>query len=243
MDAVVAHVTHAAQHHALWKAARAQVVAGPQLPEYGDQRVANQGVDLVDQQHQWSRVGHAPAGQRFAESVMGAGPRKYVGPYAVQELVPQGMRTRGEPAQNGAHGVLHVLTRCLRWLDVHVHAAVLTDRTTVQQVLEREQDRGLARLPGRMQHEVPLVPHELQNLAEIHPFKRRDAVVVLGDDRTFGVESAHGSKYGTQAFEWRRCRWDRNDRRVRPDHRPIAARLRRNPDSSENAGEPKSHTP
>ena len=132
---------------------------------------------------------------------MGAGPREYVGPHAVQELVPQGVRPRGESAQNGSHGVLHVLACCLRWLDVHVHASVLTDRATVQQILEREQDGGLASLPGRMQHEVPLVPHELQNLGEIHPFERRDAVVVRGDDGTFGVESAHGSKYGTHAFD------------------------------------------
>ena len=135
---------------------------------------------------------------------MGAGPRENVGPHAVQKRVPQGVRPRGESAQNGAHGVLHVLACRLRRLDVHVHAAVLTGRATVQQGLERKQDGGLARLAGRMQHEVPLVPHESQNLGEIHPFERRDAVVVLGDDWTFGVESAHGSKYGTQVFEWRR---------------------------------------
>ena len=52
VDAVVAHVTHATQHHALGKPPRAVGVASAELPQHGDQGVADQRVDLVDQQHQ-----------------------------------------------------------------------------------------------------------------------------------------------------------------------------------------------
>ena len=54
-------------------------------------------------------------------------------------------------------------------------------------------DGGLARLPGRVQHEVPHVPDQVQDLAEIEPFQRRDAVMALRYDRAFGVELAHVS--------------------------------------------------
>ncbi len=58
---------------------------------------------------------------------------------------------------------------------------------------EGQQDRGLARLPGRVQHEVPHVSHQVEHYAEIEPFKWRYAVVALGDDGAFGVELAHVS--------------------------------------------------
>ena len=175
------------------------VIAGPQLPEYGDQRVPDQGIALVDQQHQGSRVGLAPARQRLAEGTAAEG-RQDVGPGCIQEFVVQGARPRCQLAQNDAHGALHVFAHRPGSLDVHVHATEVTLGAAVQQIPQREQGGGLARLPGRVQHEVPLVPDELQDFREIHPFQRWDAVVIRRDDGTFGVESTHGSYYGASRF-------------------------------------------
>ena len=200
-DAVVAHVTHSAQHHALREAPGTLVIAGPQLPEYGDQRVPDQGIDLVDQQHQGSRVGHAPAGQRSPECAFGAESREDIGPEPVQRLVPRQERPVAQLAENGVHGASHVFARGLGGLDVHVHATEVALGAAVQQIPQREQGGGLARLPGRVQHEVPLVPDEFQDFGEIHPLQRRDAVMIRCDDGTFGIELAHGSKYGIAAVE------------------------------------------
>ena len=201
MDTVVAHVAHPAQHHALRKAPGALVVAGAQLPQHGDQGVADQGVELIDQQHQGFRVGLAPAGQRLAEGAAAEGGQG-VDPGFVQERVARRARPRGQRAQDHAHGALHVLAHRLRGLDVHVHAAEIARRAAVEQVLQGEESGGLARLPGGVQHEVPLVPDQLEDPAEIHPFQRRDAVVVRWNDGAFGVEFAHEPEY--DEGEWKR---------------------------------------
>ena len=192
VDTVVTDVPHPAQHDALRKASGALVVAGPQLPEHRDQGVADERVDLVDEQHQRSRIGLAPAGQRLAEGGVGAGFRQDVGPAFVQERIAQNARTRGELIQNGADGVSHVLARGLGGLDVHVHAAEVARLAAVQQIAEGKQGGGFARLPGRVQHEVALGLDQPEDFGAIHPCKRRDAVVLRRDDGTFGVEETHG---------------------------------------------------
>ena len=48
-DAIVPDVPQAAQHHALRKARRALLIAGPQLPQHREQRVPHQGIDLINQ--------------------------------------------------------------------------------------------------------------------------------------------------------------------------------------------------
>jgi hypothetical protein len=65
MDAVVAQVAHAAEHDGGRERLRALGVTGAQLAQQRDQRVADQGVDLVEQQHQRLRGcagSSAPAG-------------------------------------------------------------------------------------------------------------------------------------------------------------------------------------
>ena len=193
MDAVVAHVTHAAQHHALRKAVRTLVVASPQLPKHGDQRVSDQGIDLVDQQYERCRIGLAPPSQRLAQGALSEDCQD-VGPSLVQEPVTQRARPRAQLAQNDAHGPQYVPPGRLSRLDIDIDAAEIPPDSAVQKVSQSEQSGGLARLPRRMQHEVPLVADEFQDLGEIHPLQRRDTVVVLRDHGTFGVESAHGSE-------------------------------------------------
>ena len=208
MDAVVAHVAHAAQHDALGKALGALVVAGPELAQHRDQGVADQGVDLVDEQHQGPRVGHAPARQHVPQSVFGAGCRKDVGPDLVQEPVTQQARPGGQRAQHGTNGPPHVLARRLGALDVHVHATEVARVPAVQQVPQREQGGGLAGLARGMEHEVPLVADAPEHVVEVQAVERRDAVVLVRADRAFGVELAHGRSMAGPAAEhgaqWRR---------------------------------------
>ena len=191
VDAVVAH---SAQHHALRKAPGAPDIAGPELAQHRDQGVADQRVDLVDQQHQGPRVGPAPAGQRGAEGGV-AESRQDVGPDPVQEPVALEEGAVAHLAEDDAHGAFHVLPHGLGRLDVHVHAAVVARAAGLEQVPQREQGGGLARLARRVQHEVALLRDQRQELGEVHPFERRDAVVLARDDGAFGVEEAHGGQY------------------------------------------------
>ena len=62
----------------------------------------------------------------------------------------------------------------------------------VEQVSQREKHRGLARLSGCVQDEVAFVPDQIQDFVQIHPFQRRDEVMIRRDDGAFGVESVHG---------------------------------------------------
>ena len=45
----------------------------------------------------------------------------------------------------------------------------------------------------RVQHEVLLVPNQLQDFTDVPPLKRRNGVVVFGENWSGGVEEAHGS--------------------------------------------------
>ena len=198
MDAVVAHVAYPAQHHALREAPGAPDVAGAELAQHRDQGVADQRVDLVDQQHQGLGVRLAPAGQRGAEGAV-AESRQDVGPDPVQESVALEERAVAHLAEDDAHGALHVFAHRLGRLDVHVHAAVVARGAGLEEVPQREQGGGLAGLARRVQHEVAFAPDQLQNLGVIDPFERRDAVMILRDDGAFGVEEAHGGQYATQA--------------------------------------------
>ena len=94
--------------------------------------------------------------------------------------------------KHGAHALGHVLAHRLATLDVGVHAAEIAVRAAVQQIPQRQQRRGLAGLPRRVQHEVLFVPDQSEHRVEIDPFQRRDAVVVRGHYGTCGVELAHG---------------------------------------------------
>ena len=196
-NAVVAHVAHAAQNHALGKVTRASRVAGPQLAQHGQQGVAYQRVDLVDQKHQRFRVRPAPAGQGFPERIVRAGVVQHGRPRVVQEPVIEGVaRFRSQCAENGAHRRAHVLPRGLADLDVDVHAAEIAAR--VQLVPQRQQRRRLARLAGRVQHEVLPLPHEQQEIVDVEPRERRDVVVDLRLYRTGGVEETHARSHAVE---------------------------------------------
>ena len=98
------------------------------------------------------------------------------------------------------------------------YATVLARGPAVQHVAERQQRRGLAGLPRRMQYEVLLAPDEAKHVVKIDPLQRRDVVVVRGHDRPLGIEREHWphrrrESHGCHPCEavWRsrrsRCRW------------------------------------
>ena len=192
MDAVVVDIAHPAQHDALREGAGALAVAGAQLAQHRDQAVADERVDLVDEQHQRPRVGLAPAPQRRREGAVGAGGLEDAGPALVHEPVAQHLRLVGQFAEDGPHGAPHVLARRLGGLDIGVDAAKLARRAAVEQVAQRQQDGGLAGLPRRLQHEIAPAPDQPQDLVEVYPFERRHAVMPLGYHGALSVEHPHG---------------------------------------------------
>ena len=73
VDPVVAHVAHPAQNDALRKPARAVRVAGAELAQHREQGVADEGVDLVDEEHERLRTRCGPAGQGLPQRLVRTG--------------------------------------------------------------------------------------------------------------------------------------------------------------------------
>ena len=90
MDAVVAHVAHPAQDDALREVLRPIVIAHPELPEHRDQRIADQRVDLVDQQYERSGVGLRPRRQEPVQPIQRPGRLQDDGPQLLERIVAQG---------------------------------------------------------------------------------------------------------------------------------------------------------
>ena len=191
-DAVVADVAHSAQHHALREAFGALLVAGAELAQHREQGVADQRVDLVDQQHQRRRVRYAPAGEQYLQCVFRPRLRQDVRPNTVRVVVAQQQRTLRQITQDGANAPRHIIARHLGGFDVHVHAPEIAALAAVEQVAQGDQGGGLAGLARRVQHEVALGTNQAQKFIDIHPVQGPDGVVVVRAHRPFGVEEAHG---------------------------------------------------
>ena len=86
--------------------------------------------------------------------------------------------------RSNAHG--HVLANCLGLLDIYVEAPVLSAR--VEKVLQCDKSRGLSGLPGPAKDEAPQIADQPEDLVEIDPVERIDAIVPRGDYRPFKVE-------------------------------------------------------
>ena len=157
MDAVVAHVAHAAQDHALRERPRTHVVPGAQLAQHGDQRVPDQRVDLVDQEHERLGIVQRPPAKRLAQCAVGTGATQRPLPCLVEEAIAQlDERAIGDLRQHGLDAGADIAPRRLSGLDVDVHATMLAP--LIQQVAQRQERRRLPRLPRRVKHEVALGP-------------------------------------------------------------------------------------
>ena len=208
MDAVVADVAHAAEHDALGKPVRALGISGAELTEHRHQRVAHHRVDLVDQQDQRRVGGPRPGLQERAERVVrtpgGVERVRGVGGGGIVKRVPG---FPGDPRRDRPHRPPHILARGLRWFHVDVGAAVLAGLAAVEQAAQRQQSGRLSRLAGRVQHEVALVPDELEHFRQVEAVERRDMVVARGPDRTRSVEFPHGRERGRGVPRWQARRW------------------------------------
>jgi hypothetical protein len=109
MDAVVAHVPHAAEHNALREAIRARVIPCSQLAQHRQQGIAHESIDLVDEQDQRSRIRLRQPADDFLQRTVGSRPLQDVGPDPVHEVVLERQPgTRGELAEDRAHRPLDV---------------------------------------------------------------------------------------------------------------------------------------
>ena len=190
IDAVVAHVSDTAKNDALRKAGGALVVAGAQLPQHGEERVADQRVDLVHQQNERLLVRFRPSTQDFLEGVVRPRARQRLRPDVRHEVVVQsGLGTPRGVVENRLRGCADVLAR--RLADLHVDVDATITAASVQVVPERQQDGGLPGLTGRVQHEIPLAADKLQDPVQVEAFEGRNAVVLGRNDGSAGVEEPH----------------------------------------------------
>ena len=180
-------MAHPAQDQALWKPERALRIAGAQLPKHRQQGVADQGVDLVDHEHQRLGVRLRPPGKRLPKRIVGASAIENAWPDVSHEKVVERVpRRTSQRTEDRPHGRRHVLPCGLPDLDIDIHA---TELAAGVQLIPQCQDRGrLARLARRLQDKVLPLPDEQQEVVNVKPFQRRDEVVHLRADWAGGAE-------------------------------------------------------
>ncbi len=190
MDAVVAHIAHTAQHNALWEELRSFCIAGSQLAQHCDQGVADQRVDLVEQEHQGQRIVLRPTGQNLDQRPVPARLCKHPGPEGFHVGVAQrGARLRSKFAEDRSHGRIDILACGLGQLDVEVERAILA--RLVQVVHQGQQVGRLAHLTRGVQDEILLLCNQAQDLVQVKALQRGHTIVVLAVDGAGRVEKAH----------------------------------------------------
>jgi hypothetical protein len=133
----------------------------------------------------------APAHQQAVQHPVGAISRPdRIGPVEQALLAEIEFGRGGNRPADRAHGARHVLARGLGGLEVGVDRPVAA--LGVQQLHQRQQAGGLAGLARGVQQEIFLLLDQPEDLGQVPALKRRQAVVVLGADRTLGCEEAHG---------------------------------------------------
>ena len=138
------------------------------------------------------RAGHGPLGKHPLKSAVGSRHLKCVAPSVAHEFViERELGAQGEFVEDRLHRPANIFSSSLTGLQVDVDAAIGARGAAVQQVLKREQRRGLAGLPWRMQDEVLLLVDPIQHVIQVHALQWWYAVVILSVDGTFGVERAH----------------------------------------------------
>jgi hypothetical protein len=199
VDAVVAQIPHPAQHHRGRKGRRALRVARAQLAQQRDQRVADQGVHLVEEQDQGLR---ALPPQRFSRPLSTPS-----GPYRGQTASVHSNRRsspsvelgrgRNRPADR-AHAAGDVLAGGLGRFQIGIDGPITP--LVVEPLHQRQQTGGLAGLARGVQQEILLLLDQPQDLGQVPAVQGRQAVVHVGPHRTLGVEEAHDqTSLGTAA--------------------------------------------
>ena len=170
------------------------MVTGTQLAKHGYEGIADQRVDFVDQHDDrfWRHFG--PANERLPQGT-GTEGGEDVGPDAVEELVAGGTGTRGEASEHLSHTPRHVFAHRLGGFDIDIDA--MNVAAVVEPVPQGEERGGLAGLPRSVQDEIPFVPDKAEDVVDVQPLQRLDAVVLLAADRAFGIESAHAAQCDT----------------------------------------------
>jgi hypothetical protein len=189
MDPVVAQVAHTAEHHRGRGGTRALGIAGAQLAQQRDEGVAHQGVHLVEQQHQGLRAVPAPVLQQVHQSV----PGRHLGtglvtPCARLRLLSIVGRGAADGPADGGHAPRNVRARRLGDLQVGVDGA--TAIALVQVRHQRRQAAGLAGLARGVEQEVLPARDHVEHVLEVAAPERRQAAVLVGPARAFGVEQS-----------------------------------------------------
>ncbi|WP_343410341.1 hypothetical protein [Candidatus Amarolinea dominans] len=80
-------------------------------------------------------------------------------------------------------------SRGLGALNVDIETAIAASRVEV--IAQGQQQARLAHLPRRVQHEVFFLGDQGQNLMQVHPAERGQAIMIRAVDRPGGVEETH----------------------------------------------------
>ncbi len=191
VNPVVTQVPHPAQHHRLRELHRPLGIAGPQLSQQGNQRVPDQGIRFVQQQHHRQRRSPAPAGQELLDPrrPRGAGDERLrqIRCVPIIDLVACAARNLFDDRR---HAHRHVFPHGLGRLDIGVHRPIAS--LPVQVIRQRQQTGGLAGLARGVQQKVFLSFDQAENLFQVPALQRGQTVVLFAANRPFGVEKTHG---------------------------------------------------
>lgn len=173
--------------------ARTARVTGAQLAQQRDEGVADQGVDLVEQQHQRLVELGAPAGQK---ALQGRGGRA-VGEHVTRQgcrgaVAPEDSRPTRDRRHDDLHRPLDILAQRLGRLEVGIDGTILAPR--IEHIGQCQQTGGLAGLSRGMEQKVLLLGDQIQDLLEIEARQGWQAVMLAAIHRALGVEEAHGNR-------------------------------------------------
>ena len=86
------------------------------------------------------------------------------------------------------HGGTDIFSCGLRFLEIDIQAPVPC--LAIQAFHKREQAGGLACLTRRVEDKVSFSADQAEQVIEIRPAERRQAIIIVGPHRPFGIEEA-----------------------------------------------------
>ena len=171
-DAVIAHVAHAAEDDGLREVPGTLVVSGAYLAQDADERIANQGVNLIDEKNEGTGQGFAKGFEIDGEQGVGGYilSLDFLKQLLRHIIAQHSARTAGNGGGGSRHHSFHLVSCRLSRFHIGVYGDELA--AGVQIIAQGQQAGGFSGLTGGMEDEVFALIDKLLYLFDIDAGKR-----------------------------------------------------------------------